>query len=88
MGGIVKTYWNGGPCQVRRVRVVVADAPEFPKYWARQFVGRERAAVEIVYGEGPPFYLDNEDGSGWLKVTEGKGSPQYGHKSLRVERIV
>lgn len=51
--------WNGEPCEARRVRVIVADAPEFPQYWARRFVGQERAAVEVLYG-GQTFYIDDE----------------------------
>ena len=55
----MKTFWNGEPCQARRVHVIVADAPEFSGYWARPLVGEERSAVEVVYG-GQTFYLDNE----------------------------
>jgi hypothetical protein len=133
------TFWNGEPCEARQVRVVVADRPKTPRYWARPFVGQERAAVEVTYG-GSTFYLDDEgyeqrpeeyeymrnaaaglsrsvggrmseedalarmgvkpeqeDGShlrvgypghGWAKVTEGRGSPQYGHSSLSIEHVV
>lgn len=51
--------WNGEPCEARRVRVIVADDGRFPKYWARQFVGQERAAVEITYAD-QTFYIDDE----------------------------
>ena len=133
-----RTWWNGEPAVARRVVVIVADV-EFPRYWARPFVGQERDAVEVVY-EGQTFYLDDEgyeqpqeeydrlvqaaeslssstsgritveqacaklgikpqaeDGShlkvgypghGWNKVTVGQGSPQYGHSSLVIERVV
>lgn len=34
---------------------------------------------------GPqPFFLDNADERGWLKVTEGRGGPAFGHRSLPV----
>jgi hypothetical protein len=134
-----QTYWNGDPCEARRVRVIVEDRPSAAKYWARPFVGQERNAVEVTYA-GSTFYLDDEgyddapenyaymrdaalslskslggrlseeqalermgvkpeqeDGShlrvgypghGWAKVTEGRGSPQYGHSSLSVERVI
>jgi hypothetical protein len=106
-----KTYWNGLPCEARRVRVIVADKPEVRLYWARPYVGQERAAVEVKQ-DGQVFYLDDEGniepteearaflsarkiehtpgspGWGWRKVTTGKGSPQYGHASLEIERVL
>lgn len=54
-----RTYWNGQECKARIVRVIVADAPEFPQYWARGFVGQEREAVEVTYYD-ETFYIDNE----------------------------
>lgn len=81
------TYWNGERTPAVRVRVVVADAPDVPEYWARDFVGTEREAVRVVYGD-QTFYLDNEAGAGWAKVTSGGGSPRCGHRSLWVEREV
>ncbi|MEU7771242.1 hypothetical protein AB0C44_07940 [Micromonospora taraxaci] len=81
------TYWNGEPTPAVRVRVIVADAPQFPQYWARPLVGTERAAVRVTYG-GETFYLDDETGTGWRKVTEGHGSPRWGHADLAVEHEV
>jgi hypothetical protein len=81
------TNWNGEPAEARRVSVVVADDGRFPAYWARELVGTVRAAVEVTY-DGRTFYLDDEDGSGWAKVTVGQGSPRWGHRSLEVERVV
>jgi hypothetical protein len=75
--------WNGEPCQARRVTAVVADSIFFPLYWAREFVGTRRKAVEVTYG-GRTFYLDDEDGSGWAKVTAG-GSPAHSHRGLNVD---
>lgn len=80
-------YWNGERALAVKVRVIVGDAPQFPNYWARSLVGTEREAVRVTYS-GQLFYLDNEDGSGWLKVTEGHGSPRYGHRDLAVRREV
>lgn len=87
------TFWNGEPTPARRVTIVCADAPEFPAYWARaaEIVGSRRDAVEVSYN-GETFYLDDEadpenpesrPGSGWGKVTLGRGSPRYGHRELR-----
>jgi len=78
-----KTYWNGEPCEARRLTAVVADAP-FPLYWAADHIGSRRAVVEVTYGDRT-FYLDDEDGAGWEKVTAGQGSPDLGHRSLEIE---
>lgn len=81
-----RTYWNGEPCQARRVLVVVADFGRFETPWFRQYVGQERAAVEVTYA-GATFYIDDEEGDGWAKVTSG-GSPRAGHRSLDVARVI
>lgn len=77
-----RTRWNGEPCRAERVTVTVADDPAFPGYWARDLVGTRRRAVRVDYG-GQTFYLDDEDGSGWAKVTSG-GGPWSPHRSLAV----
>lgn len=82
-----QTYWNGEPCEARKCRVIVGDSGQFPKAWFREFVGQERDAVEVTYG-GATTYLDNEDGSGWRKVTAGRGSPRFGHRGLDVAEVV
>lgn len=81
-----QAYWNGEPCEARRVRVVVGKS-QLPTWWCAKLEGTERAAVEVTY-YGEKFYLDNENGSGWLKVTKGRGSPHLGHSSLPVDRVV
>lgn len=57
--GAERTYWNGEPCEARRVTVVVADRPETRAYWARHLVGTRRAAVEVTR-LGHTFYIDDE----------------------------
>ncbi|MFJ2719414.1 hypothetical protein [Streptomyces sp. NPDC087437] len=76
------TQWNGEPCGARRITAIVADDGRFPMYWARHLVGTRRNIVEVVYG-GETFYLDDEDGSGWNKVTHG-GSPHWTHSSITI----
>ncbi|MBE4790986.1 hypothetical protein [Streptomyces caniscabiei] len=78
-----ETRWNGEPCLARRVTAIVADSTFFPQYWARDLVGTHRKAVEVTYG-GSTFFLDDEDGSAWAKVTSG-GSPAHGHRDLVVD---
>lgn len=83
----VPTFWNGERCEARRVRVIVGNEGRFERPWFLPFVGQEREAVEVTYGRST-FYLDDEGGKGWAKVTEGRGSPQWGHSSLDVDRVV
>lgn len=85
---MTKPMWNGIPITARRGTAVVADAPEFPVYWARDLVGERIAVVEANldganYGGGLE-YLDDREGLGWAKVTTG-GSPRSGHRSVVVE---
>lgn len=82
------TFWNGLPTSAKRGTAVVADAPEFPAYWARDLVGQRVAVVRVVldgvnYGGGTAWLYD-EDGSGWLKVTKGLGSSRVGHRDLAI----
>jgi hypothetical protein len=39
-------------------------------------IGQTINAVRVDY-HGDIFYLSNEDGSGWQKVTKGHGSPGW-----------
>lgn len=78
------TFWNGEPCAARKTRVIVGKAPR-DTWWCAKLAGQERAAVEVKY-QGQTIYLDNEDGSGWVKVTIGRGSPSYYHASIPVDR--
>jgi hypothetical protein len=75
-----QTFWNYEPTPARKVRVIVGKSVR-PTWWCAEFEGQERAAVEVNY-HGEKFYLDNEDGSGWGKVTGGRGGPEWGHSSL------
>lgn len=88
--GLEQAYWNGLPTFAMPGTAIVADAPEFPQHWARtEGIMGERIPVVVVeldgvnYGGGTT-YLDNRDGSGWRKVTEGHGSPAYGHRDVAI----
>lgn len=83
-----KTFWNGLPTPALRGTAVVAPAPEFPQYWAADLVGQRIAVVLVVldgvnYGGGTS-YLDDRDGSGWAKVTEGHGGPRWPHSDVAI----
>lgn len=81
----IPTFWNGEPCRAKVVTVVVGKAPR-ETWWCAKLEGQQRQAVEVEYA-GQKFYLDNEDGSGWWKVTQGHGSPFVGHSSIPVEAV-
>ena len=80
-----QTFWNYEPTPARKVRVVVGKSPK-PTWWCADIEGQERDAVEVNY-HGTIHYLDNEDGSGWNKVTSGRGGPEWEHRSLPVESV-
>lgn len=82
-----QTFWNYEPTPARIVRVIVGQV-ETPTWWCAGLEGTERQAVEVSYPGSEPFYLDNEDGSGWRKVTQGRGGPDWGHSSLPVARVI
>lgn len=82
------TFWNGLPTTATRGTAVVAPAPEFAQYWAADLVGQRIPVVLVVldgvnYGGGT-VHLDDRDGSGWRKVTEGHGGPRYPHRNVRI----
>lgn len=81
-----QTFWNYQPTPARKVRVIVGPSPH-KTWWCAELEGAEREAVEVTYG-GQRFYLDNEDGEGWRKVTIGRGGPDWGHGSLPVASVI
>jgi len=83
----MKTYWNGEPTLCEQVKIIVGGAYK-PTYWYASLEGTKRKAIKVSYRDKAPFYLDDEDGSGWLKVTEGRGMMTYPHASISVRREV
>lgn len=77
-----RTYWNGQPTPCRKARVIVAEPP-VDTWWCAGLGGTKRNAVRVDY-DGDTFYLDDEDGSGWRKVTAARGGPDAPHRSLPV----
>lgn len=80
------TFWNGEPTPARVVKVIVGEPPR-ATWWCADLAGTEREAVEVTYGDSS-FYLDNADGSGWRKVTTGRGLPDCFHASLPVSEVI
>ena len=79
--------WNGKPCQARTVLIELADCPQYQNYWARAIVGQERNAVEVTVGDHV-FYMDNQDGTGYAKITAGCGMWIFPHREVRPARII
>jgi hypothetical protein len=71
-----KTYWNGEETPCAKVWLKLEGDGGHPEYWARDMIGQTINAVRVDY-HGDIFYLSNEDGSGWQKVTKGHGSPGW-----------
>jgi hypothetical protein len=83
----VATWWNNAPCKAVPVFVEVGQDMTDPRHaWAITLAGTIRWAVRIDYF-GRTFYIDNDDGSGWYKVTHG-GGKQWPHRRLPVAREV
>lgn len=84
----IPTFWNGLPTIAVRGTAVVADAPQFPQYWARHLIGQRISVVLValdgVNAGGGITYLDDRDGSGWHKVTEGHGSPRWASSHVAI----
>lgn len=83
---IADAKWNGEPCVARHVEVIVGTSP-VETWWCASLKGTRRKAIEISQG-GYSFFIDNEDGSGLMKVTLGRGSPSYGHKGYPKDTVL
>ncbi len=79
----MKTYWNGTECKATKVQVIVGPSLR-PTWWCADLEGKEYPAIRIEQG-GDLFYIADDERS-WDKITKGKGSFMFGHKSLPVER--
>lgn len=83
---MTRTWWNGEPCEAERGTVVVGRAPR-ATWWCAELEGTRRRVVRVTYA-GQVFYLDNDGenaGTGWRKVTTGKGWPDTFHASVPVD---
>lgn len=84
------TYWNGEVLDPPALKVwgTVVDQPDFPDLWYRKedLIGTRVKAVAVLYN-GASFYLYDQDGQGWHKVTEGHGSPRWGHLGIGLRDV-
>ncbi len=74
-------YWNGKPVEYEILLVKVTNRLEGAMSWCKPFIGEDRQAVKVMVPHHRPFYIDNDDGSGYLKVIGG-GDPKTAHRSL------
>jgi hypothetical protein len=75
--------WNYEPAPAERGTVVVGTV-EVPTWWCAGMTGTRRKCVR-VQSWGEAFFIDDEDGSGTVKVYERGGGPDSSHKSLPVD---
>ena len=81
-------YWNGLATEVTRGSGVVAPHSHFPYHSGETLIGKRIKVVRVVLDGinlgGGTVYLDNQNGSGWAKVTDGRGYPAFGHWDLSI----
>ena len=77
----MKGFWNGEPVKIKGVEYTVTQEPQTTLHWQNAVVGTRRQGLEITWKD-EKWIIDNQHGHGHLKVTEGRGSFQYGHASV------
>jgi hypothetical protein len=78
----IQPMYNGEPCQAKRCMVQVGDNTDYTFH--NSLVGQVRQAVEVIVNT-QKFYLDNEDGTGWMKLIE---SHRVHCTELKVEKVI
>lgn len=66
-------FWGGKPCKAFFYRAMITKNDK-PLYWGNAFAGKQRQIIEIVFPSREPFYIDNEDGTGYHMITAMKGN--------------
>lgn len=76
----VSFFWNGEPCKVRFLYILIKPTECKNLAWWKPFEGTIRQVAEVTLW-GDPFIIDNEDGLGYAKLTGGgmwtQGSRHY-----------
>lgn len=77
------SQWNYQPCKAWRGSVIVGTVDK-PTWWCAGMEGTRRRCVKVqTWGE--PFFIDDEDGRGTLKVFIRGGGPDSYHASIPVD---
>lgn len=82
---LLNPKWNGEPCEAWTGTVIVGKS-ERPTWWCAGLEGTRRRCVK-VQSWGEPFFIDNEDGRGAVKVFLRGGGPDTGHASIPVDDV-
>lgn len=79
LGTIIEgSVWEGKSCKATVCEVIIEDENGFNDYWAKPFIGMKRKAI-MVEQDGDSFILDNEDGSGLVKLLFPNEIVPYAH---------
>lgn len=78
------TRWNGEPCSIQHITVLLSEEQEQKTFWFSVFAGTERRVLKITQG-GQSFIIDNEDGQGIDKVINGG---MFYHPSRHYDRCI
>lgn len=75
-------YWNGEPTATFTACIIKPkENTERPMHWYNPHAGTEMQALEVTqYGHS--FIIWNDDGTGYHKVTKGRGMWTSGHRSF------
>lgn len=84
---ILGAKWNGEPCKANSVTVFISKVENTPLHWQNDFVGQRIEAIKIrtlgkIWSE---FYIENQTGQGYAKITQGEGMWYFGHSSIWCE---
>jgi len=79
----VPTTYEKQSCIAKRCMILIADAADYPPF-IKQLVGKVRQAVEIIV-DNKKIYLDNEDGSGWMRLIESQAPPTT---ELQAQKVI
>ena len=82
--GTNRFMWNGQKIKAAKLVNYVVQPPDgnieiSDRSWIWPFVGKIRQGIIVHAAQGDPFMIDNEDGTGYLKLANG-GKPAQGHK--------
>lgn len=75
------TLWNSIPCTAKRCMAVIGTN----KLTMLNGIAGKLRQVVLVIVDGRRFYLDNEDGTGWMKVSDNMRS---GYRELPIKQVV
>lgn len=79
----VPTIYNHIPVVAKRCMIRVANSVAYPKF-LQSIVGTARQAVEIIV-DNKKVYLDNENGEGWIKLTQEASCPC---EELQADKVI